>query len=61
MPRAIKVFDTAGLQPTAFAVDFKVSAERITLMSFLPSGGSFQQTSFFVREMIGRAYYHLKY
>ena len=61
MPRAIKVFDTAGLQPTAFAVDFKVSAERITVMSFLPSAGSFQQTSFFVREMIGRVYYDLKY
>jgi uncharacterized SAM-binding protein YcdF (DUF218 family) len=61
MPRAIKVFDEAGLNPIPFAVDFKVSAKRITLMSFLPSAGSFQQTSFFVREMIGRAYYHLKY
>mgnify|MGYP000088388413 CR=1 FL=1 len=61
MPRAIKVFDAAGLKSTAFAVDFKVPAERITLMSFLPSAVSFQQTSFFVREMIGRAYYHLKY
>ena len=61
MPRAIKVFDTAGLQPTAFAVDFKVPAKRITFLSFLPSADSFQQTSFFVREMIGRAYYHLKY
>jgi len=61
MPRAIKVFNAAGLNPVPFAVDFKSSYEKITFMSFLPSAGSFQETSFFVREMIGRVYYHLKY
>ena len=61
MPRAIKVFNAAGLKLIPFAVDFKFSSEKVTVMSFLPSAGSFQQTSFFVREMIGRVYYHLKY
>ena len=61
MPRAIKVFNAAGLKPIPFAVDFRFLAEKVTVMSFLPSAGSFQQTSFFVREMIGRTYYYLKY
>jgi len=30
-------------------------------MSFIPSAGALSQTSFFVREMIGRIYYSLKY
>jgi len=61
MPRAIKVFNAAGLKPIPFAVDFKFSSEKVTVMSFLPSAGSFKLTSFFVREMIGRVYYDLKY
>jgi len=61
MPRAIKVFNAAGLNPIPFAVDFKVSAEKVAVMRFLPSAVSFRQTSFFVREMIGRTYYYLKY
>jgi len=30
-------------------------------MDFIPSAGSLSQTSHFVREMIGRLYYNLKY
>ena len=61
MQRAIKVFNTYGLKVTPFAVDFKVSAERFTIIDFIPSARSFQKTSFFVREMIGRVYYNIKY
>jgi len=30
-------------------------------MHFIPSAGAFNNTSFFVREIIGRLYYKLKY
>ena len=61
MPRARKVFEAAGLKVIPFAVDFRASADKITLMDFIPSADALKDTSFFVREMIGRLYYAIKY
>ena len=61
MPRAQLVFEAAGINVIPFPVDFIIGAEKFTFMSFIPSAGSFASTSFFVREMIGRTYYSLKY
>ena len=61
MPRAQLVFEAAGVNVIPFPVDFIIGAQKITFMSFIPSAGSFASTSFFVREMIGRTYYSLKY
>ena len=62
MPRAKTVFEAAGLNVLPFPVDFKNgSSKKLTFMSFIPSASSFNQTSFFVREMIGRTFYKLKY
>ena len=61
MPRAQLVFEAAGINVIPFPVDFIIGAEKLTFMSFIPSAGSFSSTSFFVREMIGRTYYSLKY
>ena len=61
MPRAQLVFEAAGINVIPFPVDFIIGAEKLTFMSFIPSAGSFASTSFFVREMIGRTYYSLKY
>ena len=61
MPRAQLVFEAAGINVTPFPVDFLIGTGKITLMSFIPSASSFAETSFFVREMIGRTYYNLKY
>ena len=61
MPRAQLVFEAAGINVIPFPVDFIIGAEKFTFMSFIPSAGSFSSTSFFVREMIGRTYYSLKY
>ena len=61
MPRAQLVFEAAGLNVIPFPVDFKTGAEKLTFMSFIPSAGSFALTNFFVREMVGRIYYNLKY
>ena len=61
MPRAKKVFEASNIKVIPFAVDFINSHQKLTFMSFIPSASSFDETSFFVREMIGRTYYKLKY
>ena len=61
MPRAQKVFKAAGLNVVPFPVDFQKELSKITFMSFMPSANALGGTSFFVREMIGRVYYNLKY
>ena len=61
MPRAKKVFEAANIKVIPFAVDFINSPQKLTFMSFVPSANGLNHTSFFVREMIGRLYYNLKY
>ena len=61
MPRAQKVFEAAGINVVPFPVDFQKGLSKITFMSFMPSANALSWTSFFVREMIGRVYYYLKY
>ncbi len=61
MPRAQIVFEAAGINVVPFPVDFQKGLSKITFMSFIPSANALSGTSFFVREMIGRFYYDLKY
>ena len=61
MPRAEKVFKAANINVILFPVDFQNSKSKTTMMNFIPSAESLSQTSHFVREMIGRLYYNLKY
>ena len=61
MPRAQLVFEAAGINIIPFPVDFKTGTGKLTFMNFIPSASSFADTSFFIREMIGRIYYNLKY
>ena len=61
MPRAQKVFEAAGIKIEPFAVDFLSGAGKYTIMNFIPSAEALNQTSFFIREHIGRLYYNLKY
>ena len=61
MPRAQKVFEAAGINIEPFAVDFLSEADKYTIMNFIPSAKAFDRTSFFIRELIGRLYYNLKY
>ena len=61
MPRAQKVFEAAGINVEPFAVDFLSEADKYTIMNFIPSTKAFHQTNFFIRELIGRLYYNLKY
>ena len=61
MPRAQKVFESAGIAVSPFAVDFLSRADNTKIMDFMPDAEAFRDTSFFVREIIGRLYYYLKY
>ena len=61
MPRAKKVFEAANIKVIPFAVDFKTPIKKITIIDFIPSANSLKDTSHFIREMIGRLYYNLKY
>ena len=61
MPRAQKVFEAVGIRIVPFPVDFRNASSKLTFMHFMPSAKSIWETSFFVKEMIGRTYYNLKY
>ena len=61
MPRAQKVFEAVGIRIVPFPVDFRNASSKLTFMHFIPSARSIWETSFFVKEMIGRTYYNLKY
>ena len=61
MPRAKKVFEASNIKVIPFAVDFINSHQKLTFMSFIPSADALSDTSLFVREMIARLYYNLKY
>jgi uncharacterized SAM-binding protein YcdF (DUF218 family) len=61
MPRAKKVFESVDLKVVPFAVDFRSSTKKITFIDFIPSVGSLNGTSKFIREIIGRLYYNMKY
>jgi uncharacterized SAM-binding protein YcdF (DUF218 family) len=59
MPRAKIVFEGANINVIPFAVDFRASIKKITMIDFIPSANSLKDTSHFFREMIGRLYYYL--
>ena len=61
MPRAQKVFEAVGINIEPFAVDFLSGTDKYTIINFIPSARALNQTSFFIRELIGRLYYSLKY
>lgn len=61
MPRALKVFNAFEINAMPFAVDFRRITDKLSILDFIPSASSFNDTSFVVREMIGRFYYSLKY
>ena len=61
MPRAKKIFEAAEINTIPFPVDFQTHEQKFTFVDLIPSAGSLGNTSYFVREIIGRIYYSLKY
>jgi uncharacterized SAM-binding protein YcdF (DUF218 family) len=59
MPRAKKQFELQGFEVSAFPVDFKVRANVLTPMDFLPDPRALRLMDVIVREWIGRLYYQL--
>ena len=61
MQRALHIFNTLNIKVIAFPVDFQRKYQKFILQDIIPSAGSLEATSNFVREIIGRLYYKLKY
>ncbi len=61
MPRAEKVFQNQNLKVIPYPVDFRSSEKKIDILDFLPQALAFQDSNFYFREIIGRAYYSLRY
>lgn len=63
MPRAQALFEQQGFEVLAYPVDFKVGADESgrVLMDYLPNGHSLAKFELASRELIGRAYYHLRH
>ena len=61
MPRAMIVFENQNLIVIPYAVDFRFSENKLDFLDFLPQAEAFKDSSFYFRELIGRAFYHLRY
>ena len=61
MPRAKTVFENQNLKVIPYAVDFRLSEKKMDVLDFLPQANAFKDSSFYFREIIGRAYYSLRY
>jgi uncharacterized SAM-binding protein YcdF (DUF218 family) len=59
MHRAKQQFEHQGFEVSVFPVDFKVRADALTPMDFLPDPRALRLTDVMVREWIGRFYYQL--
>ena len=61
MQRAEKVFQNKNLKVIPYPVDFRSSEKKIDILNFLPHAKAFQDSNFYFREIIGRAYYSFRY
>ena len=60
MPRAVMIFEQAGVSVVPYPTDFRAKAE-VNWTDWVPSAHAFGATSLGVREYIGRVYYWVKY
>jgi uncharacterized SAM-binding protein YcdF (DUF218 family) len=60
MPRAVMIFERAGLRVVPYPTDFRTKAD-LDWTDWVPSARAFGATSLGVREYIGRAYYWVRY
>ena len=60
MQRAKSQFEHVGLNVSTYPVDFKVSQNAITPMSFLPQATALSMTDLAIREVVGRLFYLIK-
>jgi uncharacterized SAM-binding protein YcdF (DUF218 family) len=60
MPRAMQLFEKAGISVEAYPTDFKVSGTAVDWLDYIPSADGFRDASSGIREYIGRLYYQMK-
>lgn len=60
MPRAVRIFEAKGHNIYPIPVDFKKTHSKFTFLNLIPSSDALNNTSLFIREMIGRLYYLIK-
>ena len=60
MPRAVMIFERAGLSVVPYPTDFRTKSD-LDWTDWVPSARAFGATSLGVREYIGRAYYWVRY
>jgi uncharacterized SAM-binding protein YcdF (DUF218 family) len=60
MPRSVRLFERAGLEVTAFPVDY-LAPDRggLGLLDFAPQSDALQRTEIALKEFYGMAYYRL--
>ena len=61
MPRAQMVFEEAGFSVVPYPVDFRIAAEGRDPTDYFPDPKALDRTDIAIRELIGRAFYRLKY
>ncbi len=61
MSRARSIFSRHGIEVDAYPVDFQASANNRSVLDLMPSGEAISFTSLVLRELLGRAYYRLKF
>lgn len=61
MPRAELIFTNHATNVTPYPVDFRVRPTHFSVIDFVPDAEAVSLSSRFVREMLGRTFYRLKY
>lgn len=60
MYRSRKLFEENGFLVQPYAVDYKVDADKKTVIDFLPTAEALRKTETGIRELLGRWYYMLR-
>jgi len=60
MPRSKKLFEENGFLVQPYPVDFKVDADRTTVLDFLPTAEALRKTEWGFRELLGRLFYMVR-
>ncbi len=61
MPRAMHIFEAKGFTVIPYAVDFRSADDHISILTFIPNASGLNDTSFAIREFIGRIWYAVRY
>lgn len=61
MPRAVEAFEQAGFTVTPAPLGFHTPSSRPWFLELLPSAGALQNSAQFMHEVLGRAWYRLRY